>query len=82
MHVLVMPGLRHRLGSSMIGKTRHANVAVPRLLSRFDLLWLILDKADHDHDKRLAMHVTYVHRYNDHPPLEFETLIWPRGSIA
>jgi len=43
------------------------------LLSRFDLLWLILDRPDHEHDKRLAEHVAYVHRYEEHPPLEFET---------
>ena len=47
------------------------------LLSRFDLLWLILDQPDHEHDKRLAEHVAYVHRYEEHPPLEFETLDAP-----
>ena len=56
-------------------KTPEENINLPAaLLSRFDLLWLILDRTDHDNDMRLAQHVTYVHRYQAHPPLEFETL--------
>ena len=59
-------------------RTPEENINLPAaLLSRFDLLWLILDTPDHDHDKRLAEHVTYVHRYEEHPPLEFETLDAP-----
>ncbi|KAI8609574.1 MCM2/3/5 family-domain-containing protein [Chytriomyces sp. MP71] len=43
------------------------NINLPAaLLSRFDLLFLILDKPDHDDDLRLAAHVTYVHRHNRH----------------
>ena len=38
---------------------------------------LILDTPDHEHDKRLAEHVAYVHRYEEHPPLEFETFDAP-----
>ncbi len=41
--------------------------------ARFDLLFLLLDKADMDSDLALAQHVTYVHRYGHHPPLETET---------
>ena len=49
------------------------NINLPAaLLSRFDLLWLILDTPDHEHDKRLAAHVAFVHRYEEHPPLEFD----------
>ena len=59
-------------------RTPEENINLPAaLLSRFDLLWLILDMPDHDHDKRLAEHVAYVHRYEEHPPLEFETLDAP-----
>eukprot|EP00743_Colponemidia_sp_Colp-15_P002899 GILK01003138.1.p1 GENE.GILK01003138.1~~GILK01003138.1.p1 ORF type:complete len:762 (+),score=171.51 GILK01003138.1:72-2288(+) len=53
----------------------HENINLPAaLLSRFDLLFLILDKPDTDNDMALARHVTYVHRFNKHPSLEFETL--------
>ena len=44
-------------------KSPEENINLPAaLLSRFDLLWLILDQPDHEHDKRLAEHVAYVHR--------------------
>jgi DNA replication licensing factor MCM7 len=47
------------------------NINLPAaLLSRFDLMFLILDKPDRDADERLAQHVTYVHMHNKHPPLE------------
>ena len=56
-------------------KSPEENINLPAaLLSRFDLLWLILDKATHEHDRRLAEHVTYVHRFSAHPHLEFEAL--------
>merc|ERR1719272_488498 len=56
-------------------KTPEENINLPAaLLSRFDLLWLILDKATHEHDRRLAEHVTYVHRFSAHPHLDFEAL--------
>ncbi|EGN95589.1 hypothetical protein SERLA73DRAFT_113215 [Serpula lacrymans var. lacrymans S7.3] len=49
------------------------NINLPAaLLSRFDLLFLILDKPNRDDDERLAQHVTYVHMYNTHPKLEYE----------
>ena len=38
------------------------NIALPAaLLSRFDLMWLILDRADPDGDRALAAHVLEVH---------------------
>merc|ERR1712187_545561 len=33
----------------------------PALLSRFDLLFLLLDTVDPDKDRQLALHVTKVH---------------------
>ncbi|KAI9346991.1 MCM2/3/5 family-domain-containing protein [Obelidium mucronatum] len=43
------------------------NINLPAaLLSRFDLLFLILDKPDLEDDLRLASHVTYVHQNNRH----------------
>ncbi|KMT09959.1 hypothetical protein BVRB_5g121750 [Beta vulgaris subsp. vulgaris] len=46
----------------------------PALLSRFDLLWLILDKADMDNDLELARHVVYVHQNKESPALGFTPL--------
>lgn len=49
------------------------NINLPAaLLSRFDIMFLILDKPNRDDDERLAQHVTYVHMHNVHPTLEFE----------
>lgn len=51
------------------------NINLPAaLLSRFDLLFLILDKPSRDDDERLAQHVTYVHMHNRHPTLEFDVV--------
>ncbi|KAI0086345.1 MCM2/3/5 family-domain-containing protein [Irpex rosettiformis] len=51
------------------------NINLPAaLLSRFDLLFLILDKPSRDEDERLAQHVTHVHMYSQPPELEFETI--------
>ncbi|KAK7467408.1 DNA replication licensing factor MCM7 [Stygiomarasmius scandens] len=51
------------------------NINLPAaLLSRFDLLFLILDKPNRDDDERLAQHVTHVHMYNSHPELDFEVI--------
>jgi len=56
-------------------KTVEQNIQLPAaLLSRFDLLWLIRDKADREDDLRLAQHITYVHQHNVHPPLTFSPL--------
>ncbi|KZT55066.1 MCM-domain-containing protein [Calocera cornea HHB12733] len=51
------------------------NINLPAaLLSRFDLMFLILDKADRDADEALAEHITYVHMHNRHPDLSFEAI--------
>ncbi|XP_076435363.1 DNA replication licensing factor mcm7-like [Babylonia areolata] len=56
-------------------KSVEQNIQLPAaLLSRFDLLWLIQDKADRENDLRLAQHITYVHQHNVHPPLQFQPL--------
>ncbi|EKM55274.1 uncharacterized protein PHACADRAFT_143392 [Phanerochaete carnosa HHB-10118-sp] len=50
------------------------NINLPAaLLSRFDLLFLIVDKPTRDEDERLAQHVTHVHMYNAPPELDYET---------
>ncbi|KAJ2932899.1 hypothetical protein H1R20_g4189, partial [Candolleomyces eurysporus] len=51
------------------------NINLPAaLLSRFDLLFLILDKPSRDADERLAEHVTYVHMHNQHPELDLDVI--------
>ncbi|KAJ3681333.1 hypothetical protein LUZ60_015822 [Juncus effusus] len=46
----------------------------PALLSRFDLLWLILDRADRETDLEMARHITQVHQTLEPPPLGFDPL--------
>ncbi|CAH1782437.1 unnamed protein product [Owenia fusiformis] len=56
-------------------KSIEHNIQLPAaLLSRFDLLWLIQDKADRDNDLRLAQHITYVHQHNVQPPMQFDPI--------
>ncbi|KAI9924999.1 hypothetical protein ASPWEDRAFT_118579 [Aspergillus wentii DTO 134E9] len=44
------------------------NINLPAaLLSRFDVMFLILDTPSPDGDEELANHVTYVHMHNKHP---------------
>ncbi|KAF1965020.1 minichromosome maintenance protein 7 [Bimuria novae-zelandiae CBS 107.79] len=44
------------------------NINLPAaLLSRFDVLFLILDTPSRDTDEELARHVTHVHMHNAHP---------------
>lgn len=51
------------------------NINLPAsLLSRFDLMFLLLDRADSTRDRELARHITHVHRYSVHPPLRFSPL--------
>ena len=46
-------------------KSLSENINLPNsLLSRFDLMFLLLDNADTDKDIALARHVTFVHRHN------------------
>ncbi|ODQ66728.1 MCM-domain-containing protein [Nadsonia fulvescens var. elongata DSM 6958] len=54
------------------------NINLPAaLLSRFDILFLILDQPTRDDDERLAAHVAYVHMHNRHPTMDFEPLDIP-----
>ena len=44
-------------------KSPHENINLPAaLLSRFDIIFLLLDHAEEELDQRLAMHVTMVHQ--------------------
>ena len=56
-------------------KSAPENINLPAaLLSRFDLLFLLIDRADMEEDLRLAHHVTEVHRTMKPPALDFEPL--------
>ena len=47
------------------------NINLPAaLLSRFDVLFLMLDQPSRESDEELAQHVTYVHMNNKHPETE------------
>lgn len=51
----------------------HENINLPAaLLSRFDVMYLMLDKPLRENDERLAHHVAYVHMHSSHPPLQNE----------
>ncbi|KAI5841309.1 MCM2/3/5 family-domain-containing protein [Tricharina praecox] len=51
------------------------NINLPAaLLSRFDILFLILDTPTRENDEELARHVTFVHMENRHPEMDFEPL--------
>ena len=48
------------------------NINLPTaLLSRFDLLYLLVDQVNGESDRALAEHVTYVHRMGKAPDLAF-----------
>ena len=55
-------------GRYNLRKSISENVDLPNsLLSRFDLLFLILDRADAEKDLALSRHVLHVHRYLKNP---------------
>lgn len=51
------------------------NINLPAaLLSRFDILFLLLDVPNRESDEMLANHVAYVHMHNKQPDLDFEPI--------
>jgi len=53
-------------------KTPEENIDLPAaLLSRFDMVFVLIDKADQDNDIALARHITHVHQKSTHPELDF-----------
>ncbi|KAM0332398.1 hypothetical protein ACHAQA_002678 [Verticillium albo-atrum] len=49
------------------------NINLPAaLLSRFDIMFLILDTPNRESDAQLAKHVAYVHMHSRHPPVAGE----------
>lgn len=66
-------------------KTPHENINLPpSLLSRFDLIYILLDRPDSEHDFRMATHITYVHQNKMHPKTDQELFDseFLRGYIA
>lgn len=59
--------------NTRISPTQNINLPAA-LLSRFDILYLILDKPSDDMDRLLAEHVTYVHTHNKPPQMDFNAL--------
>jgi len=58
------------------------NINLPAaLLSRFDVLFLILDTPSRDADEELARHVTYVHINNVHPEPQGGGLIFSPNEV-
>lgn len=58
------------------------NINLPAaLLSRFDVLFLILDTPNRDADEDLARHVTYVHINNKHPEPQGAGMIFSPAEV-
>lgn len=56
-------------------KTPHENINLPEsLLSRFDLIFILLDKPSKENDNKLAEHITFVHKNKRHPPTQDQRL--------
>lgn len=59
--------------NTRISPTQNINLPAA-LLSRFDILYLLLDKPTDEMDRLLAEHVTYVHTHNKAPKMDFVPL--------
>jgi DNA replication licensing factor MCM7 len=58
------------------------NINLPAaLLSRFDVLFLILDTPSRDTDEQLANHVTHVHMYNRHPETDTDGIVFTPHEV-
>ncbi|KAJ5604775.1 hypothetical protein N7510_009929 [Penicillium lagena] len=58
------------------------NINLPAaLLSRFDVLFLLLDTPSRDTDEELANHVTYVHMHNKHPENEDAAIMFTPHEV-
>jgi DNA replication licensing factor MCM7 len=58
------------------------NINLPAaLLSRFDVLFLILDTPNRDSDEELARHVTHVHIHNAHPEPQSGGIIFSPNEV-
>jgi DNA replication licensing factor MCM7 len=58
------------------------NINLPAaLLSRFDVLFLILDQPSRDADEELARHVAYVHMHNKHPENQGDGVVFTPHEV-
>ncbi|KAJ5172585.1 DNA replication licensing factor MCM7 [Penicillium capsulatum] len=58
------------------------NINLPAaLLSRFDVMFLLLDTPSRDADEELASHVTYVHMHNKHPETEDAGVVFTAHEV-
>lgn len=58
------------------------NINLPAaLLSRFDVLFLILDTPSRDTDEQLANHVTHVHMHHRHPEAESDGVVFSPHEV-
>lgn len=58
------------------------NINLPAaLLSRFDVMFLILDTPSPEGDEELASHVTYVHMHNRHPETEEDGVVFTPHEV-
>lgn len=56
-------------------KSAEDNIGLPAaLLSRFDLTFILRDRANKERDMALAQHITHVHRFYKQPDLDFEPI--------
>eukprot|EP01084_Bolivina_argentea_P032563 60261_1 len=54
-------------------RTPEININLPAaLLSRFDLLFVLVDEPNLGNDIALARHIAFVHQHLQHPHLDFE----------
>ncbi|EEH35675.1 DNA replication licensing factor mcm7 [Paracoccidioides lutzii Pb01] len=58
------------------------NINLPAaLLSRFDVLFLMLDTPSRDADEELAKHVAYVHMHNKHPETDDNNVVFTPHEV-
>jgi DNA replication licensing factor MCM7 len=73
--VSILAAANPQYGRYNPNRSLEKNINLPAaLLSRFDLLWLMMDKADRENDKRIAQHITFVHMNSKHPPQTHDPL--------
>jgi DNA replication licensing factor MCM7 len=65
-------------GRYHVGRSPSENINLPAaLLSRFDILFLILDLPSDEEDRLLAQHVTHVHMHNAPPAITEQGILTP-----
>ncbi|KAF7544440.1 hypothetical protein G7046_g9787 [Stylonectria norvegica] len=58
------------------------NINLPAaLLSRFDILFLILDTPNRENDEQLAKHVAYVHMHSRHPDVGADSVVFSPHEV-